>query len=732
MADYGGAKGHAANTSRASFMTAWRVTRLAKGLGEHAAAWDALNESLFNNHPMLESRFVDCLLRHFGDGSEHLCVLTSNGVTQAMCLLKPGKLGIWSTFLPSQAQVGPALLPSPDHLTDLIHSLPGKAARLDILCNDPEFGDLSGGNVATATPQNHALTMNIRLDGSFESYWAARSKNLTKNMGCYERRPTTDHIECRLLCITDLDGIAPAVARYAALELKGWKAKLGTAIDIKNKQGSFYTELMCRFAATGSAMVFELWLGDQLAASRLVIASADMPIILKTTRDETFDKYAPGRQLLKDVIESLFASHPGKVIEFYTDANSDTLAWATGQRWIKHVSVYRSTFTENAFHLLSIGHRVLTLRRRQPDLIDDALSVSVYRHPDELPSDVKDLFDQSEQEGVELGLTWYRNLVNTVFADPEGVYIYVLRKNGAAMAALPLVAKRNATGQGVASLSNYYTSVYAPVMQPGLRARDLKHLIDAIKVAHAPLGTFRLAPMDPKSSSFCTLLEALQTGGLEPFKFFCFGNWYLRVNDSWYTYLKTRKGTLRNTIKRMTKKFAADGGTLELTVDGVGLERSLDAFERVYRAKWKKGEPYPEFIPGLARTCAERGWLRLGTAWFNGEPIAAQLWIVANGKANIYKVAYNEEFKSYAPATLVTAMLMEHVIEQDKVTEVDFLIGDDAYKKNWMSHRRERWGIIAYNPRTVGGVIGLIRETMGRILRPLIALIRAREFQKIK
>lgn len=712
-------------------MTAWRVTRLAKGLGEHAAAWDALNESLFNNHPMLESRFVDCLLGHFGDGSEHLCVLTSNGVTQAMCLLKPGKLGIWSTFLPSQAQVGPALIPNPDTLTDLIPSLPGKAIRLDILCNDPEFGDLSGGNVATATPQNHALTMNIRLDGSCESYWAARSKKLTQNMGRYERRLAADHITRKLLCITDADGIAPAVARYAALESKGWKAKLGAAIDVQNKQGSFYTELMSRFAATGNAMVFELWLGDQLVASRLVIASADMPIILKNTYDETFDKYAPGRQLLKDVIQSLFASHPGKVIEFYTDANTDNLAWATGQRWIKHVSVYRSTFTENAFHLLRIGHRVLTSRRR-PDLIDDALSVSVYRHPDELPSDVKDLFEQSEQESVELGLAWYRNLVNTVFADPEGVYIYVLRKNGAAMAALPLVAKKNATSQGVASLSNYYTSLYAPVMQLGLRARDLTHLINAIKAAHAPLGILRLAPMDPKSSTFCTLLEALQTSGLEPFKFFCFGNWYLQANDGWDNYLKTRSGTLRNTIKRMTKKFAADGGMLELTVDGVGLERSLDAFERVYRAKWKKGEPYPEFIPGLARTCAERGWLRLGTAWLNGEPIAAQLWIVANGKANIYKVAYKEEFKPYAPGTLVTAMLMEHVIEQDKVTEVDFLIGDDAYKKNWMSHRRERWGIIAYNPRTVVGVIGLIRESMGRILRSLIALIQAREFQKMK
>jgi CelD/BcsL family acetyltransferase involved in cellulose biosynthesis len=157
----------------------------------------------------------------------------------------------------------------------------------------------------------------------------------------------------------------------------------------------------------------------------------------------------------------------------------------------------------------------------------------------------------------------------------------------------------------------------------------------------------------------------------------------------------------------MTKKFAADGGTLELLVDSTHLARGLDAFQQVYRAKWKKEEPFPQFIPGLVQTCAERGWLRLGVAWHNGQPIAAQLWIVANGKANIYKVAYNEDFKPYAPGTLLTALLMAHVIEQDRVTEVDFLIGDDPYKKTWMSHRRERWGIIAYNPKTLGGLLGL-------------------------
>ena len=357
-------------------------------------------------------------------------------------------------------------------------------------------------------------------------------------------------------------------------------------------------------------------------------------------------------------------------------------------------------------------------------MIDNTLSVSVYRHPDEFPPDVQQLFAMGEQESVEFGTSWYRNLVNAVYPDHDGVRIYVLRKQGKPVAALPVLAKKTALSQQVESLGNYYTAIYAPLIEEGIKVRDMVPLIRAVRDAHAPLGSLRFAPMNPGSTSYRTLLGALQATGLVPFRFFCFGNWYLHVNDNWSTYLKNREGTIRSTIKRMTRKFAAESGTLELVLGGANLDRGLAAYEHVYASSWKQAEPYPKFIPGLVRTCAERGWLRLGVAWLNGEPIAAQLWIVANGKANIYKLAYDEEYKTYAPGTLLTAMLMEHAIEKDRVVEVDYLIGDDPYKKAWMSHRRERWGIIAYNPRTISGIFGLSKEVLGRTLKPVVARVR--------
>jgi CelD/BcsL family acetyltransferase involved in cellulose biosynthesis len=176
----------------------------------------------------------------------------------------------------------------------------------------------------------------------------------------------------------------------------------------------------------------------------------------------------------------------------------------------------------------------------------------------------------------------------------------------------------------------------------------------------------------------------------------------------------------------MLKKFGADGGVLEIVSEQHALASAIAAYQSVYAASWKKPEPYPEFMPGLLASCLKSGALRLGLAWLDGQPIAAQMWIVSHGRAAIYKMAYHKAYKKYAPGTLVTALLMEQVIDVDQVREVDYLIGDDSYKKTWMACRRERWGIVVYNPGSLRGIAGLARELLGRSARGLVKRWRTR------
>ncbi len=701
----------------------WEITKLAGTLGARAADWDVLNQRLCRSNPVLDSRFVDALLKFFGTGDEYLCVLGLVDAPVAMCIMKPMGRGIWTTFLPSQAQIGPALLADGSEISSLMRELPGVVGSVDFLCQDSAFGDLSSGAIPNVS-KDHALTMNISLEGGFDNYWEQRSKQLKKNFRRYEHRVEEDQLTQSFRRLSNRADVEQAVVRYGELESKGWKGNAGTAVGAENLQGRFYMTVMSCFAELGHAFAYELWLDDKLAASRLAIWSEGMIVILKTTYDETLDKYAPGRLLLREVIQSSFATHPGNVIEFYTNANADQLAWATGQRWIKHVNFPRSGLVSGLYQVARLGRRLLSRPQTDAATLPAPAAVEIFTHPDQLPEDVEALFESAASEHIEFGTAWFRNLVNAVYPQHTGVFFYVARFEGRPVAALAILVHKGAISNRVESLGNYYTAIYSPAISTLARLSDVTLLLRTVRREHAPLASVRFAPMNPESSSYALLKDAIQAAGLQPFEFFCFGNWYMTVKGSWDAYLMTRTGTLRSTIKRMNKKFVADGGTLQLVRAQAEVEVALLAYEQVYAASWKNSEPYPNFVRGLVQTCAERGWLRMGIAWLNGKPIAAQIWIVANGRANIYKVAYDENSKAYTPGTLLTALLMQHAFEVDNATTIDYLMGDDPYKKTWMTQRQERWGIIAYNLRNPLGMYGLAREVAGRAMKPWLAKLK--------
>ena len=337
-----------------------------------------------------------------------------------------------------------------------------------------------------------------------------------------------------------------------------------------------------------------------------------------------------------------------------------------------------------------------------------------------VPPDVTQLFNEAEQTDPQLGLLWYRNLASTVFASQAAVCLHVLRRDGQAVAALPVVEKKTAWGREVLSLGNYYTSLFAPALAADVQAPELSLLVQQVVRSHAPLSSLRLAPMAPEAKGFDTLKAAMKHAGLVPFDYFCFGNWYLPVQAGAEQYLASRPGEVRNTLRRMGKKFAAAGGRFEVVTAPDQAQEAASTFTGVYRTSWKQPEPHENFIPGLTALCAQQGWLRMGLAMVGTQVVAAQLWIVASRKANIYKLAYDPAFRHLSPGSLLTAHLMRHVIDIDQVEEIDYLTGDDAYKNQWMSHRRERRGLIAYNPRTAGGLAALVRESCARRLKPLL------------
>jgi CelD/BcsL family acetyltransferase involved in cellulose biosynthesis len=342
-----------------------------------------------------------------------------------------------------------------------------------------------------------------------------------------------------------------------------------------------------------------------------------------------------------------------------------------------------------------------------------------------LPQDVRLLFDAAEHEELQCGADWFLNLTRTVFHQGAAWQVHVLRRNGMAMAAMPLCVDHRGAGHDLRSLGNYYTTLFSLPLHQDLKASELAHLLSHLRQQHHPLRSLSFMPLDPDSRSTRCLHDSLRLAGFLAYDYDCFGNWHLPVSGSASDYLDSRPGEVRSTLRRMGKKFAAAGGRIEI------LHRAgpadVDSFVQVYRSSWKQPEPYPEFMPGLIRLCSDRGWLRLGLASVGTQPAAAQLWMVSAGKASIYKLAYDPAFKQFSPGSLLTAAMMAHVIDEDRVREVDYLSGDDAYKQAWMSHRRQRIGIVAYNPRSLAGLWGATRQSLGQAARPVLTRLRQRE-----
>ena len=707
-----------------------------KPAGEHfptfAAEWDRLNAELYGSHPLFDSRFIGPLLEHFSGGKELLCTHHSNNSIDGALILRPLGLGRWALFLPSQAQAGAVMLKDAGLLETLLPALPGHAWSLDLLSVDPRYAPEWTHLRLPRIVIPHANTMAVATAGSFDSYWQQRPKNLIKNIRRYKHRAEETAAPLSVVTITDPVDVLAALARYGQLESAGWKGKTGTAIAPDNAQGHFYADLLGRFAASVQIRVIELHAGERLVASRLLICDKRMWIILKTTYDETQSAYAPGRLLLHAVLERAFAEMPGGAVEFYTNASRDNAEWATSLRPIPHHQIIRSRVAAGLLGILRIARQPLWKPPLDQETDFNPIKIRSYPGIASLPANASQLFDDAGADYPEFAAGWFANLQRTVYPDDPGVRYYVTERAGQPVAILPERLVRDGLTRRVEALGNYYTSLYSPILTDDATALDLAALLQAASRDHGGAHEMRFAPMDPAAPAYTTTKAALRSIGWVPFPYFCFGNWYLKVATDWKTYLEQRDGQLRSTLKRKGRKFAAEGGTLEIITDPAQAEAAIVDFNQVYARSWKKPEPYPDFIPGLISWLAEKGWLRLGIARLHGQAIAAQLWIVQADKACIFKLAYDEEFASYASGILLTAHLMEHAIDRDKVQEVDYLIGDDEHKKHWMSHRRERWGIVAYKPTSAIGLMLIGKEIAGRIIRKTIAMTQQTSSPRIR
>ena len=313
-------------------------------LAETAAAWDTLARAAAAP-PFLHSRFLLPALRHFGSGREQLILLHDEHGPLAAALVQRGaRFGAWETFQPSQLPLGALLLRPgtdvPAAAAALLRAVPGLCLRLGLTQLDPLFVPRPQPRACLATA-DYIDTAWVDIDTPFETYWAARGKNLRQNTRKQLNKLAAEGTATRLELVTRAADVPAALAHYGALESSGWKADTGTAVHPDNAQGRFYTEMLQAYCDAGHGRIYRYWFGDKVVAMDLCIHDATAIVILKTTYDESYRVVSPSTLMRQDQFERLFEEQAFQRIEFFGKVMEWHTRWTDNARGVYHANTYR-------------------------------------------------------------------------------------------------------------------------------------------------------------------------------------------------------------------------------------------------------------------------------------------------------------------------------------------------------------------------------------------------------
>ena len=205
-------------------------------------------------------------------------------------------------------------------------------------------------------------------------------------------------------------------------------------------------------------------------------------------------------------------------------------------------------------------------------------------------------------------------------------------------------------GRKLEWLGNYYTCRYAPLLTDPDAASAIAAWGRAVRRDKPRLSRLVFAAMDRPSAGFDALWTGLRRAGYLVEATEDFGNWYLEPTGDFTSYWTSRNSRLRNTVERKERAlFRTHRASVEILESPDQTAHAIDLYQRVHAELWKDPEPYPNFIPTLIATGLDAGAISIGVLMVDDEPVAAQLWIVWNRRATIFKLSYAERFARILP-----------------------------------------------------------------------------------
>jgi len=336
----------------------WKIENAKANFHRYREQWQSLSQRVLGcDHPLANADYVEPLLNYLGDDDVKIAVRGQQG-EDGLVLLRQLQTGVWGTFAPHTGPFTFCLIPDENGSAEqavqqLIRALPGLVAMFTFHKLDPDHLVVHAeNNPAQVQRLDYFETLQIPTDRPFDEYWSERSRNLRRNIIKKTNRLNDHGIVWSLKQITDPEKLPDAVRTYGEIEQRGWKGEAGTAVDINDNSGSFYVEMLDRFAARGQATAYQLIFDNEPVASAITIKGCGMMVILKITFDEAKSDYSPGLLMMYELHKVAFMDPSVEMIEYYGKATQRAQQWAVRLRTLYHLDYYRSTLARKLIEIM--------------------------------------------------------------------------------------------------------------------------------------------------------------------------------------------------------------------------------------------------------------------------------------------------------------------------------------------------------------------------------------------
>jgi predicted ATP-grasp superfamily ATP-dependent carboligase/CelD/BcsL family acetyltransferase involved in cellulose biosynthesis len=315
---------------------------------------------------------------------------------------------------------------------------------------------------------------------------------------------------------------------------------------------------------------------------------------------------------------------------------------------------------------------------------------------------------------------WMREFVAAFLEGGQPVFLHLLRREGALIAALPL---RRCGGllPTWSVIANSHTPSLPLALDESL-PEHYRRVLDHLLASASVIDLGRLATESPLGRG---LLAAARRRGLRVACKKTRGEAILDLAGSWSLLRGSLSRGLRKNAERNERKLGQLGSlTLGVNEGAPSLARVLEECFELETAGWKgaRGSPIKasasalRFYTGLAGAAASAGRLALYTLRLDGRLIAFEYCLRGQGQISLLKISFDPALAKYSPGQVLRLKILQRECERGEIAA--YSMGPQSeWKLRWATRVEPVSKVRIYAP----GPRGTIPYAVGPGLRAVLA-----------